>query len=379
MKILFEDYELSLRIGDKNFPLSINKEQSKFFGCKYILSPMDDEEIFFDVVEHLSGTGFAKNVCIESVYESDTYPYSFFAMVGRAKNQLQFAISYSYRLDDWDEPANLNHFLPKLMKQLELGQYYEVTLEDDYADGMQVITLHFTESLETSLHNAATQACKYMLNAHNLVLSGLVEEDGFISQFRFPPEYKAAFIQYLTYFGKFLEDLGIAGDLSIKTRNEITYLTFHPENKDIALENIAIALSAYLSFPSEEHIPFFHHDLSPDAKINSHQLHFVIETLKSQLRYAEAAISLKNLEISLLKNRESGKEKPMPQVSSDIKDYWEPIEGFKIIPYRGKFFEANFPKLWKGIRKKVSDLFDPDETHPDSMPAAPFHRKPIEK
>ncbi|AMK78867.1 MULTISPECIES: hypothetical protein [Methylomonas] len=344
MDLTFELERPHLKIGQKKLSGIDNSERKGYFGCRFVFEPSNEEFSFYEILGTY-GTDFVDSVCISAGYKSDIYEYVFNIMVGRINDKLNLSITSDYMLGDWNEHINLKFFLSRFELELKNSGIYNVDADFDFSDGGNFISLEFSIDLNSTLQKPIDEACYYMANTHTLVSASFSEDDSFISQFRFPPEHQYSFVQYLTYFGKFLEDLGIQGDLSLRNRDGLTYLSFYPIDKDVALENIAAALSSYLSLPENNNISFIEHNSSLESEIRFQQLASVVDHLKSQLRLSNAVISLKEKEISLLESHTALNLKEEAHLSSNIKDYWEPIEGIKITSYKGKFFEINIPKI----------------------------------
>lgn len=70
-----------------------------------------------------------------------------------------------------------------------------------------------------------------------------------VNVYTFPPEIRPACEQYLIYFSRFLEDIGISALANIESHPKKTYFTVKPQNSDEALSNIKEMLDVYLSLP----------------------------------------------------------------------------------------------------------------------------------
>lgn len=356
MKLNTKSDRPHLNVLEKDISGLINSEREGYFGCKYIFEPFHEELSINDLFE-ISAEEFIDDVCINASFNSQFYDYFFVARIGRREDIMNFEVVASYELEEWNEDINLRKFLPKLAKTLEEDGRYDV---DCSLDGdANFIILKFERTNDSSISILLDEVSKYLHKKHYLVLNNNDIEEQFISQFNFPSEYKSAFVQYLTYFGKFLEDLGINGDISINNKEEYTSIGFLPSNKDVALDNIASALNAYLSLPSTDVLSIVECSRDLESEVRMQQLVSAIDHLKSQLNLSKAVESLKNREISLLEGEISLHRETVNypvDKSLDIKDYWEPIEGIKITSYKGKFFDINIPLLVnkaKSLRDKL--------------------------
>ncbi|OYD21301.1 hypothetical protein B6S09_16100 [Oceanimonas baumannii] len=310
-----------------------------------------DDEFDFSEVQFLQGSAIPDDVCINASYSHSLYPHIFCMEVGRKENKTFCKISTDYINSNWDERVNLKHFLKGFEKEVRRHDKYDVemVLDESGEGGFLIISFFLPQDLV--LKDSIDEACKFLSSCHNIVLLGFNDEDAFISQFRFPKEYKSSFLQYLTYFGQFLEDLGISGDLSISDKADVTYLMFYPENKEMALGNITTALSAYLSIPDKDNVNLISCRDDLESQVRYQQLSSVVNHLKSQLELSRAVISLKEKEISLLEDREL--KLKSNRLRGDIKNYWEPFDGVKITSYKGKCFEIDIPKIVNNIFGKL--------------------------
>ncbi len=354
MELILDFKRPILKVGSKQLSGTDNDVPSHYFSCKYVFEPSWDECNFKDISE-LAGNDFPNNVCTNLHYKSDSYEHVFATIIGRKNNRIEVSLTGSYTTGHWDEKMNLKHFLARFNTELNTGDAYEVDFINEAEHDNYFVTLNFTLALDSPLKNALSEASAYLENTHKIVLDSFSQDDGFISQFRFPNEYKAAFIQYLTYFGKFLEDLGIRGDISIRERDDLTYLSFLPECGEVALSNIAAALTSYLSLPNGDSSVLVCPNAEIESEVRFQQLASVIDHLKSQLRLANAMIALKEREITLLDNRLYLKRNDSNWETPDVRDYWEPIRGIRITTYKGKFFEINIPTLIGSIYRSKKD------------------------
>ncbi|AWB68441.1 hypothetical protein C2869_19410 [Saccharobesus litoralis] len=183
--------------------------------------------------------------------------------------------------------------------------------------------------------------------------NAIKERSGVFNSFDFPNEIKAIFNQYLFYFGKFLEDLGIENNTSIESKDSQTILTVEPKDEADALHKINSALATYLSLPSSDLASIVIVEDSLEAQVRYQQLAATVQHLQSQLSLSKTELSLKNREIELLENNLDETKKQLP--STDIIDYWEPIEGLQFKKYEGKWFNLDVPKIVNKIKAKIED------------------------
>lgn len=344
MKLLIDKKRPKLVVGNTTLEgLFNNKPAEWYFGCTYIFDFIPDD-FSFDDLHGIPVSEYADSVCLTLGCQSSVYEYARIVNVGFLNNKINMRITCDYDLERWHEKISESFFLPELERELKKSNIYNVLTEFDFSTEDNFIHLIFSADLGCDVYKIFDEACHYVAEAHRHVSDGFEYGGGggFISKFKFPAEYKSIFVQYLTYFGQFLEDLGIHGDLSLSNRHELTCLSFNPSDQSVALENIAAALSSYLSLP-ESNLAIIVPNGNLESEVRFQQLASVVEHLKSQLRLSNAIISLKEKEISLLERAVDKVEFPLP--SKVIKDYWEPVSGIRITSYKGKFFEIDIPKL----------------------------------
>ncbi|MGB0846883.1 MAG: hypothetical protein ACPGSM_09155, partial [Thiolinea sp.] len=125
-------------------------------------------------------------------------------------------------------------------------------------------------------------------------------------------------------------------------------LSVAPKGREEAIENIHSALAAYLSLADDGELVVLPKD-DGIAAVKYQQLLANVEHLHSQLRLAEALISVKDREISLLEQSLSNSR---ITINGKVEDKLVPTDGLAIKKYEGKFFDIDVPKLWRRITKK---------------------------
>lgn len=225
----------------------------------------------------------------------------------------------------------------------------------DIDDGFTVEFV-FSSSISGVLAEQIENSREYFHQVKNQIIASIVNPDAFISQFNFPNEYRHIFTQYLTYFGKFLEDLGIAGEVSIEQKDGKTILKITSDQKQETLDQINAALLSYISLPSSDISTIVKPAPDLESQIRLQQLLSAVDHMKSQLNLSKAMISVKDREIELLhatNNQLRTNLIPSVELSSDLIDYWEPLEGVKIKAYKGDFFEIDIPLWVKKIKNRL--------------------------
>lgn len=253
-----------------------------------------------------------------------------------------------YAIDTWKEDIAITKFLALFENQLkQLNKFVEFNV--DYSDNLANIMIVFKLVPKGRLGSVLEHGLELINNSHYLALQDNLDKSDFIEQFNFPHKYKDVFTQYLIYFGKFLEDLGLNAEVSVHNKEEKTLLRIIPENEGEAYDVIHSALATYLSIPSFDFKTTISSKLNLEDSIKLQQLVSNVEHLKSQLRLAESTILMQKTHIE---NLSLGPANTEPRVlpSKEIIDYWEPVEGIRIKQYKGKFFDVDLPLFVKKIK-----------------------------
>ena len=116
--------------------------------------------------------------------------------------------------------------------------------------------------------------------------SQTTETENTITQFfRFPENTKFACLQYMVYFGQFLQDLEIEVSIEIKELSEEVQIKVTPVNKEEALKQLFQFLQIYLDLPALADNDW------PDIENNAiAQLKANVYHLKSQLALSQATV-----------------------------------------------------------------------------------------
>ncbi|MEM8641408.1 MAG: hypothetical protein AAGG51_21705 [Cyanobacteria bacterium P01_G01_bin.54] len=239
--------------------------------------------------------------------------------------------------------------------------FKKVSIKDEYCSATIALDISGNNTIGESL-NTLSQT---LADCHQEISRLHQNISGFSKLFIFPQDLRYTYAQYLMYFSQFLEDLGIEADTSVTDIDSKLVLKVQPKDSEEALENIHLALAAYLSLPSEEGKLIVRPNNDAIAELKYQQLEFMIEHLRTQLKMSEATLRAQNAtiraqerEISLLEMATAEKQLPA-SISPEIKqepselDYWQPVLGLKIKSHKGKFFEIDLPQLIRFIENKV--------------------------
>lgn len=224
---------------------------------------------------------------------------------------------------------------------------------DDYF-GINVPINDIHKSVSENIEYAITTLKKVHLFAIEILNSqGHIE--GMTTVFEFPYEVKTTCIQYLMYFGQFLEDLGIQADTSLREKANRVLFTVTPQDKNQALNVIYEALSAFLNAPEEKVNNF-----DNQSEIAIYQWKANIHHLQSQLELAKALLQAKDATIETLKlsnyqlqtivssknqltniaNHESKSEKILGGIVS-------------IKQYEGKGFSIDLAEIFRRLKRQL--------------------------
>jgi hypothetical protein len=155
------------------------------------------------------------------------------------------------------------------------------------------------------------------------------------------------------YFGKFLEDLGIESRVSVRNENDLTILHVIPNCQDHALQEIHIALAAYLEIASDASTGIVSPITNSEADIKNLQLRAQIDHLNSQLRLEQAIAKTRETQVKLLEQYIEGlPNKSQEKIASNDINI-EPLPGIKITKYKGSFFEIDVPRLANRIKNSI--------------------------
>jgi hypothetical protein len=355
MKINETGDKVTLELNGKTTEGQITDPDDYYFNCKYLFESTQ-EDISLEDFQSITTEAFCDDTFIETSTGDALDPYLTSVHIGRKGNIIYYRTLFFIAWEKWEENANIF----KVQKQFEnfiFDKKYTVEIAD--IDAGFAVQFIFSSSMNGVIAEQIENSREYFFQVKNQIISSVVNPDAFISQFKFPNEYKHIFTQYLTYFGKFLEDLGIAGEVSIEHKDGKTILKVASDQKQETLDQINAALLSYISLPSSDISTIVKPAPDLESQIRMQQLLSAVDHMKSQLNLSKAMISVKDREIELLhatNNQLRTNLIPHAELSSDLTDYWEPMEGVKIKAYKGDFFELDIP-LWvkktqKWLQKK---------------------------
>lgn len=185
-------------------------------------------------------------------------------------------------------------------------------------------------------------------------------EENFVSMsFDFPEEVRVPCEQYLLYFGKFLQDLGVRATSDLQHNAGQVLFTVTPADSQTALDKIRAALDVYLQLPSSPVSDTSH------AEIAIQRLEANVLRVKSDLKLAAAELQAKNttieaqrLIIETQKGLLSGEIvfNSIKDVTPKPEDKEELLGGIvALATYKDKGVEINLAELYRKLRTLFKD------------------------
>lgn len=256
-------------------------------------------------------------------------------------------------IENWEKPFSLIKMVEKLEQLCKKDTRAEFQLEDPlFINNGFGIAFQITDnnvSLKT-LYQEILEKFDELISASISSLLFEAKQNSMTSIFRFPDEIQVPCEQYLVYFSKFLEDLGINAKTSIETEAQNTLFTVTPEDPTQALSQIRDALNIYLSFPEIPEVEIISTDYSDIAiqQLISNVLH-----LKSQLVLANSTIQVKEATIQSL-SLTNFQQRQLLKSADDKKPSEEKVlDGLITInEYEGKGFKLNLAEIFRRLKRR---------------------------
>lgn len=169
------------------------------------------------------------------------------------------------------------------------------------------------------------------------------------NSFSFPPEIRSSCEQYLIYFSKFLEDLGIEVTSKLDSQAETTLFTVIPKNSEEALSNIKELLNTYLKLPEANDIERLSSNYSD---VSVQQLIANIFHLKSQLMLSNSIIQNKDATIESLKFTNYQQNQILNSKSNQNDE--KTLNGLvTLTEYEGKGFKINLAEIFRRLKRQL--------------------------
>jgi len=193
------------------------------------------------------------------------------------------------------------------------------------------------------------------------------QDNSIVMSFDFPEEVRVPCEQYLLYFGKFLQDLGVRTTSDLEHNAGQVLFTITPADSQTALDKIRTALDIYLQLPSSRVSDSTH------AEIAIHRLESTLHRVKSDFKLVVAELQAKNatiqaheltiqaheLTINIQKGLLSGEIifDSIKNVTPKTEDKEELLGGIvSLAAYKDKGVEINLAELYR----KLKGLFKED-------------------
>lgn len=245
----------------------------------------------------------------------------------------------------WNKTLSIHQLIDKLKPRLishGMFQLYPDNEENLYEEGYY---FDFKYDETKSLKNEYE---KYLILIDNEVESVFNEENYLIHAFNFPSEIKSSCEQYLIYFSKFLEDMGIESLSIIDSKVDTTYFKIKPKDSNEALSKINELLNIYLSLPNNPDLD----NISLDyTDVSVAQLMSNIHHLKSQLYLANSIIELKDSTIESLKLTNYQKDNIIANIPNNEEKTLDGLITIKEYEYYG--MKLNLPEIFRRLKRKI--------------------------
>lgn len=345
-----------LHVGRSRIPIrELGKKDKKGRkDYKDALFVLDDHKVPKDPLMKVPVSEWPDGLYVVSDYKCKTYkPLSFIVAcrVGGGVN-LQLVLWFTYQ--SWKEDVSLVKFFERYVSAI--GEKAGLTCEGEQDEEFFAIDIQLTSDASLSVDEAIEEQAKILKRIHQETIDDWKFDTGFVAKFNFPAHLRFVFLEYLAYFGQFLEDLGIESDVSIEGNQQLTTLAVKPKSKDQALDRIYIALASYLALPMDGHI-VRRYTGNVESQLRHERLVLVTKHLHSQIQYAtqidrmqlQAAVGAAPI---LFPHTDSIADS-LSEVEQGVEATWEPIKGIKFSKFKGKFFEIDVPRLGR----RAQDFF----------------------
>lgn len=251
----------------------------------------------------------------------------------------------------WNKSINISAFLKKLEQKAKGNEHFNFEY-DEKKDVDNLFLNFFFPKIEID-GNIKTLFDTTLYTIHTIVkeiFTELLEErkyESVISSFTFPQEVQSACEQYLIYFSKFLEDLGIQADTSIESKRRETLFTVTPKNSTDALIIIRDALNIYLKLPTMPNIDTVAQEFSD---IGVKQLVANIYHLKSQLIFAHSTIQMKDATIESLQFTNQNIQRKLDKKSSNEETFFGVVS---IDQFEFKGIKINLAEIFRKLKRSL--------------------------
>ena len=270
-----------------------------------------------------------------------------------------FELSWMIRPDikKWSAPYSLVEFVGEFYRRLR--RLYQVRFLDDEERGfegdelvlqMKVQTTNLESTIEAEIF-AHGNNIQRIYDQANAFLTSTLDKQSLAVFFDFPESISVACEQYLWYFGRFLQDLGVRAETALTHEAGQVLFTVTPTDQKEALDKIKDALNLYLELPSSP--------ISDTANesIAVQRLESTVLRLRSDLKLAaaelkakDATIKAQNLTIGILNG--DVLVKSIREISPNPEDKEQVIPGIVALStYKEKGLEINLGEMFRRIKK----------------------------
>lgn len=255
--------------------------------------------------------------------------------------------------DNWEKPFSLMRMVDSLENLCRKTESVAFHLEDP-----EIINNGFgVKQYFIDRNKNICDVYEGLLEIFTRLISGtinslLVEarQNSITSVFDFPKDIQVPCEQYLVYFSKFLEDLGLNAKTTIETEAQSTLFTVTPEDPSQALSQIRDALNIYLSLPEMPDVELVSKNYSD---IGVQQLMSNVYHLKSQLILAHSIIQTKDSTIENLSVIDYKHRVLLESADKEKSNQEKALNGLiTISEYKGNGFKINLPELFRRIKRK---------------------------
>lgn len=246
---------------------------------------------------------------------------------------------------NWNKSVNILTFKTALQKNLNNE---EITLMDDSDIFEEGLILNLKIDFNKSINNEYQRVLNLIdVESEKIFLKN--EQDRNITNiFSFPLEIRSACEQYLVYFTKFLEDLGIEVTSKLNSQEGKTLFTVIPKNSEEALSNIKELLNIYLKIPETNDAEIISSNYSD---ISVQQLIANVYHLKSQLILSNSIIQNKDATIESLKF--TNYQQSLIINSNLNLNEEKTLNGLvTLTEYEGKGFKINLAEIFRRLKRE---------------------------
>jgi len=305
-----------------------------------------------------------------SLFLSDIY----FSDILTAGGNCKVEIAFSHRSDCWKNPWSIVEYADEfesLVRQdnQDSSQFYTLNFQNDnlFQNDDTIVVVELTHrylDCQKSLDEFISPYLEELLKIQTEVVENLslkLYPNSIVTYFNFPKEIETACEQYLLYFVRFLQDIGINATAELKedTPGKVLFVVT-PENQAEALDTIRKALAVYLNIPAQVDV---YHPVNLSQEIAIQRLVAQVQHFQSQLTLARAELQLRAATIQqkdkLIHQQQQAIEQQilsqnvlLESMQKDADDA-EPVLGdlVSVKKYEGEWVEVNLPSILRYLKR----------------------------